>query len=341
MSDGEYFSNAGSLGIELRQDNRLYMNAEEFFRNGRQTEEAFAFLAESAEQYSDVTRIVMRGIAGTKAFEDFCGGRYGANVEAAVGLSQHGHEGVLFYAGNNLPNRDETIVPMPEMTLATQESQHANEQASLSDIWLPNAEEVYVSGNIDATDISQLHELWGQIFGWSQDEIAAFARRIGHNSQQLWFAGVFDDSDQLLSAAMGERIDLIGRNGNITLVENTEWATRPNGYRGRGYMSMAVSSIGAQALRRLEGSPNGPPVIYAECSFQSRSDRVAQRAGYRIPGLHIARQILPQHVTVNDGLEPVGLRDFTFLTLPDASIRDLYAREQIAEINERLRWRQS
>lgn len=336
MSQEEYFSNSGSLGTERRQDDRLYMNAETHLDNVNQAEELYNTLQQQADGMQDVSRIVMRGICSQDDFRRFLEGRFGRFVEAAIDLSEHGHEGILMYVSQNLPVRGETLVPVDEMIEQTSSSQIQHLQQPLSSLF-SGGNDVVVRNNLQASELPQLFELWGNTFGWSYEELEGFLHQLTPDSQNLWFAGVYAQNGEMISAAMGDRIDLIGKNGPITFVENTEWSTRPNGFRGKGYMSMAVTAIGAQVLSALSNSPNGPAVLYAECNHASRSDRVALNAGYQIPDRTLARQILARHVTVNDGLEPAGLRDFNIVTLPFVNASELYDPETLHQINEGLR----
>lgn len=336
MSQEEYFSNSGSLGTERRQDDRLYMNAEAHLDNVNQAEESYRSLQQQADGMQDVSRIVMRGVCSREDFGLFVEGRFGSFVEAAIDLAEHGHEGILMYVGQNLPVRGKTHAPIDEMVDQTTTSQNVHVQKPLVGLF-SGQNDIEVRNNLQATDLPQLFELWGETFGWSYGELEGFLHQLELDSQRLWFAGVYGQSGELISAAMGDRIDLIGKNGPITFVENTEWSTRPNGFRRKGYMSMAVTAIGAQVVSELNDSPYGPAVLYAECNHASRSDRVALNAGYRIPDRSLARQILARHVTVNDGLQPAGLRDFNLVTLPFVNASELYDTDTLNRINEGLR----
>jgi hypothetical protein len=57
----------------------------------------------------------------------------------------------------------------------------------------------------------------------------------------------------------------------------------------------------------------------------SRSDRAATGAGFVVPSREFGiPQVLVQNVAVNDGHQPQGLRDFTFMYLPTSSIQKYY-----------------
>jgi hypothetical protein len=83
-----------------------------------------------------------------------------------------------------------------------------------------------------------------------------------------------------------------------------------------GLMGSNLWKINNQVLDDLQIENGRSPLIFAECNFMTRADKAGQRAGFRIPPRSYAAQIVVQNVMVRDGHKPVGLRDFTFLSLP-------------------------
>jgi len=112
--------------------------------------------------------------------------------------------------------------------------------------------------------------------------------------------------------------------GEVDLVESTEWRTRDE-YAGQGMMTATIAMLNTQILsdRRVSGRK---PLIYAECNFQSRSDRAGSGAGFEIPSREFAKQIIVQNVHVGDGYpsEEGKLGDFTYMYLPVGSIDQSY-----------------
>jgi len=178
--------------------------------------------------------------------------------------------------------------------------------------------------------------LWGTTFGWNHGQIDAFAQRLEADrhteklDRSVWFAGVEHDG-LLVSAVMAERLTLPGNDGPIDLVESTEWATR-KGHDGNGYTPTALAALNAQILGDLADSPNGRPLIFAECNFTNRADRTGSSVGMVIPSREYASQVLPQNVVVGDGQQPHGYRDFNLMVLPLKSQQAYYSPGQIDHI---------
>lgn len=183
---------------------------------------------------------------------------------------------------------------------------------------------------ISEEEVDQIQALWGETFGWERNQVDNLRKRLG--DKDVWFAAVKHE-ETIISAAMAERLMISAARGQLDLVESTEWRTR-NGHEGKGLMTATVAILNAQILSDLQRYSNGLPLIYAECNFQSRSDRVGYGAGFRIPDRTGASQILVQNVLVRDGqpIEDDRLRDFTFMYLPREMINKYYDPRQTEAI---------
>jgi hypothetical protein len=118
------------------------------------------------------------------------------------------------------------------------------------------------------------------------------------------------------------------KDDELHLVESTEWRTRDD-FSGNGLMTATVAMLNAQVISDMRNHAN-PPLIYAECNFQSRSDRVGHSAGFKVPdrtvGSLVIPQILAQNVMVHDGVDVAEgkLRDFTFMYVPVQTLQEEY-----------------
>ncbi len=343
MSESEIFSSTGTLGTSERQAGRLYHNAETSSHDASLVFQVFGELVRAIGDRPDLGRAVFRGTVSDRAMQEL---RIDQNLEVALPLKEFGHTGWLVYLSRNDSSRTS---PTPAEQIR-QETELPTYKPSTR---LPHqrVEQVIADGDeirttLDAQDYDALHELWGPTFGWTRDhtkdEIAALAERVRREEtvaepeRTVWFAATYSGK-VLVSAAMAERLTIPGPNGPLDIVENTEWCTRRGDqYRDCGYMAATVAAVNGQVLHSLRNSPNGHPLIYAECNFTSRSDRVGHAVGLRIPSRYYARQILAQNVTLDDGVEPAGLRDFSFMYLPRHLQESHYGEAQRARIMDAL-----
>jgi hypothetical protein len=118
---------------------------------------------------------------------------------------------------------------------------------------------------------------------------------------------------------MAESLVLNGPQGPVKYVESTEWSTHPD-YQGNGLAPANLSVVNAQVLHAGPDS-----IVGAETNLHPnvRADLIGNRVGFSIPPRNFAAQILKQNVRVGDGEEPTGLRDFSFMYLPQL-VKDIY-----------------
>lgn len=196
---------------------------------------------------------------------------------------------------------------------------------------------------IQADQLDQMHTLWSDTFGWNHQELDGLRKKLEANKykdpaqRDIWFAAIRHNG-AIISAAMAERLGLPTACGQLDLVESTEWRTK-DGYTGNGLMTATLAMLNAKILSDFQDNPNGLPLIYAECNFQSRSDRAGYGVGFRVPRRIHSSQILVQNVLVRDG-QPVAegrLRDFTFMYLPAEAIRNHYSPSQTQEMRQLIK----
>ncbi len=73
----------------------------------------------------------------------------------------------------------------------------------------------------------QLLDLWGKTFGWTGKKIRSLASQLAEEQRQelpsIWFSAIRNKNGRLTAAAMAERIVFPTENGDLHIVESTEW----------------------------------------------------------------------------------------------------------------------
>lgn len=323
MQQPEIFSSTGQLGTQERQDGRLYHNALAFHDTTSGVTRIFDQLVEQVNsEPAKLSRAVFRGLVSGQVVQQLAAERP-HNMEVALSVRDYGQVAWLLYLGYNHPSRqsphsipdvvqavDSTVRPI---ALTAQDRVPANFE---------------IARSFNATDEPSLYALWGQTFGWNQNEISALGLSLNHQRERYpidrdtWFSAL-RCGGRIVSAAMAEHLELEGPDKAFDIVESTEWRTEPE-QQGRGLMPYVLRDLNAQIIKDLQHRYVGRPLIYAECNYTSRSDRAGYRAGFRIPNRRFAPQIIPQNVRVNDGKIPLGLRDFSFMYVPFAQFETTY-----------------
>lgn len=328
------FSSTGSLGVSRRQYDRLYVNGTRASDNPEEVEQNFGRLMAIGNRHPErISRSVFRGVVSHDVVQHVLNNGLHESVEVALPLADFTDDSSwLIYMANNRPGRDQ-IVPTDIMI---RETENQNEVITSP---VERVREVLGRGYsfvdcIPEHQVDQIHALWGETFGWERQEVDNLRRRLnaandGNQTQRdVWFSAVRDNGT-IISVAMAERLTIPAANGQLNLVESTEWRTRDE-YAGQGLMTATLAMLNAQILADFQGNPDALPLVYAECNFQSRSDRAGYGAGFRIPSRsqegYPAPQILTQNVLVRDGaqVEEGRLRDFTFMYLPRNVIQTDY-----------------
>lgn len=327
------FSSTGRLGVSRRPFDRLYVNATRYSDNPTEVEQNFRRLAEVKKRYPNkISRSIFRGLVNRDVLHHLSDNGLKSYLEVVLPVEEFtGDNSWLVYIADNRTGR-ELIVP-PDIMI--QETNILRREITPPFERIQSVAEQGYSflNHIPEERIDQVYGLWGNTFGWERDEIDNLRRRllesknIPPSQRDVWFSALRDDGT-IISVAMAERLTVPSVQGRLDLIESTEWRTRDE-YAGRGLMTATLAVLNAQILSDLCDSSDSLPLIYAECNFQSRSDRAGHGAGFRVPdrtGGYTAPQILTQNVLVRDGqpIEEGKLRDFTFMYLPVEVIQDYY-----------------
>ncbi len=331
-------SSTGGSGISIRSHDRLYFNSKQYSTNPVILEKNFQRLTEVGERHpQEISRNVFRGLVHDNVVQYISNNGFKEHIEVALPVKEFtGDDSWLIYVAKNKPDR-EVIVPREVMIEQTnfQKKEIISPLQRIQSI----VQEGYTFANhIHKDQIEQVHALWGETFGWGRYEIDNFRKRLIRNSdnppsqKDVWFSAIRDNGN-IISAAMAERLEIPSAKVKLDLIESTEWRTGDK-YAGNGFMTATITALNAQIVSDLQDNQNGLPIIFAECNFQSRSDRAGNGAGLRIPKRSYAPQILTQNVMVHDG-QPVPdgkLRDITIMYLPVETIQNHYSAMQVNSI---------
>lgn len=342
MTNGNILSSTGGLGRELRPDRRLYENADLYDLQPAELAERFSDLQrDQRSKSSAVSRWVLRGVVSDETMSAIqstdCELRNG--LEVALPLAEFGRPGWLLYVAKNSDER-QPHAPPQSMIAATQA--YATHSVSATERITSARRRGYtVRTTPRAADRTDLLGIWGPIFGWDAQQIDTFTDTIGAEQErpvdrrETFFAGLYA-GELLVGAAMGETLRLSTPQGELPLVESTEWGMAHE-QRSKKLMPTVLASLNAQIVSSFRARQE-QPLVYAECNYTSRSDRAGYAAGFRIPSRQFARQIVAQNVTVNDGIRHAGLRDFSFMYLPATAMREdgEYSLQHANQIVERI-----
>lgn len=334
------YSSTGNLGTSRRSYDRLYSNSRKYSSNPISVETEITRITEIAERCPHkITRSVFRGLVSDNVMHHITNNSLHSYLEVALPVREFtGDDSWLIYIAKNKPDR-KIIVPHEKMIKET------NVQKRETATFLNRIHSITQKGytfinQISEKQVDQLHALWGPTFGWEPHEVDNLRKRLitqnnkPASQKDVWFSAI-KNQDTIISVAMAERLSIPSLNGNLNLIESTEWRTKDE-YARNGFSTATIIALNAQILSDLKGDPNGIPLIYTECNFQSRSDRAGSGAGFRIPERIVAPQILVQNVLVHDD-QQVGkdkLRDFTFMYLPSTIINNHYNPLQIYSIKQ-------
>lgn len=332
---GEIFSSTGNLGREIRPFNRVYENRQEYSADSFRFLSDFREMTHMIDGEEQVTRAIMRGLVSESVLREVLESSEGVNLEVALRVSEFtGDDSWLIYLAKNSQARS-SIVPVDEMILATERDKSVPTEAPERRIQKVLDQGYRFVNSFTKEQVGQVLDLWRDTFGWSFEEVHNLRRRLHEGDEGLWFSAVVDSSGNILTAATAEKLDIPAREGVLSIVENTEWRTK-DGYQGRGLMTATLDMLNAQVLYDLRPTDSDRlPIIYAECNFQSRSDRAGHGAGFTIPQRtidgYMIPQVIAQNVNIGDN-QPVPsdkLRDFTFMYLSADTIGAHYGSWQV------------
>jgi hypothetical protein len=192
---------------------------------------------------------------------------------------------------------------------------------------------------IPQDQISHIARLWVPTFGWVNEGIPNLATRMRAQTANglrpsVWFSGLIYEN-QLVSAAMAEELRLpLGGGQSVSVIESTEWCTRPDASR-LGFMSATVGYLHAQVVDSMRNSEH-PRIVIAETNIYSGAHFVGNAVGMEVPPRQIGSLFVPQtlvqNVEVGDGIMPAGLRDFSMMYLTQQNIDTHYSADAISRM---------
>lgn len=357
---GAINSSTGGMGLQERPFRRAYLNATAPITTTREfvglTRDTVRFAGRHALKTDG--RAVVRGIVDHEVLSHVVsrGDNLSNGIEVAVPVGEK--EWYTVWAENG--RKRGRNFPASEIVASTEQYDKAPNSAKV------NVEKVLSKGYRFVSEITpemedDVLQLWEKTFNWDKVEVSNLAENLRREKEKLphertmWFTGIMD-GDKLVAANMAERASISSKNGNMKIVESTEWKVKETvlgpdyeiiekGYEGKGLMQAAIAATNVQVLEDLGTDDT---FIFAECNFASRADIAGQRAGMVVPPrnfdiggsgeVKIADQIMVGNVGINDNINGVGylmeqdgkhfeLRDFVFLHLPQESIEQHYGFE--------------
>lgn len=315
-------SSTGDLGFAVRSHERAYFSYENpvTMQNlgGFYTDLAEHLLRVGSEiEGTPITRSVMRTVIGESALNTLVDHpTFARYLEAAAPLpaTVSGSNEYLVYFSRNATDRRLGTDTNKDFLGRVQKAH----EVSLR----PQKVEGLPEGFRFTTQVSdpdRLFALWGETFGWDREGCIDFAKRLEEDQQlspaerRVWFKGIEDAQGILRACAMAERLDVPSSEGEVALIEHTEWATHPD-VRGHGLGRQVVRSLTQDIKSDMQDVRH---LVFAECNLTSGAHIVAAHAGFTVPRIDTlygeVGQVLCNNVRVGDGLEPQGgYRNFMF-----------------------------
>ncbi len=325
MTEKEILTSTGSLGLEHRSHDRLYLNA----RFGLVGDVAFLGrqhrYAQDALGRGLATRCVGRYLVTPEVYEGVLGNeKLNQYLEAGTHVVNWQGEIQAHLVMFGMNHTDRRALEGIQVMVAHTSQRPTSTIGPQERIRRLRHDGIVFADRIADWMIPQIDALWVETFGWEPGQVGNLQTGLGMRTK--WFSAAVS-GDTVFSIAMAERLDIpLGDGRAIPIVESTEWRTRPGNER-RGLMAGAVAYLNEQIVRDLQDSEL-PPLIVAETNYRSGAHHVGWATHMEVPdreGGRGPRQILVQNVEVVDGLEPRGLRDFTFMHLPFSILTNHYS----------------
>lgn len=345
MSSSEIFSSTGELGAQIRQNERWYINGG-FSNNPRDIEATFEDGLEQLKRNpATISRVVFRSLVGEQARAAILESDLQRDIEVLLPISAGQH---LLYLARNAPGR-EGGDSVDELVQQTHPDSYKSSVTPLADHITQATDAGYQwQGDFSADEVPGVLDLWGPTFGWDKSEVSNLQARMEHEAaaasedRSVWVSFA-RHNDELVAAAMAERLDLPGKDGPIALVESTEWRVRAdyqrrNNPKAPRLMVATLALLNAQVIHSIGSERTS---IFAECNLRSRADRAGRGAGFRAPERQVEDgrtipQILRNNVEVDDGLAAPGdaLPHFLFQHVPPHIVERDYTHPNIETMLE-------
>jgi hypothetical protein len=309
------FTSTGKPGFEpeIRQYGRLYQTYPKTIFDTYTIIQKYRYLKQRAEADYH-RRIVFRCVCPNEIVTELL--EENIPVEAIIPLNLINEESasILFIGENFHPS------PLPTVNI---EIPCQSSKKPIEKIETILQKGFKLSNKVDEDDCKNLYDLWKK-FGWSEEGIIDFINRIKNEDASLYFSGVRDDDNQLISACQAEVIEFAG----LTYIETTEYSTL-DGYNGNGLCTVSVQGLIAQLLWQnyYLSNRNYPPIITAELNTDSTSPLVGISSGFIFPQFNEKiPQILSYNVAVLDGSPPNNLNLDQWNNQNDVSVDYNYLR---------------
>lgn len=345
MSNSEIFSSTGELGAQIRQNERWYIN-EGFSDDSDDIGVTFETgLEQLTRNPTNISRVVFRSLVGEQARAAILQSDLKRDIEVLLPIATGQY---LLYLARNAPHR-EGGGSIDELVQQTHPGSYKSGDMLLADHITHATDSGYQwQGDFSADEVPAVLDLWGPTFGWDKSEVTNLRARLEQEAEaapedrSVWVSFA-QHNDELVAAAMAERLDLPGKDGPTALVESTEWRVRADYQRRNNpnaprLMVATLALLNAQVIHSIGSERTS---IFAECNLRSRADRAGRGAGFRAPERQVEDQIIiPQilrnNVEVDDGLATPGeaLPHFLFQHIPPHVVERDYAQPDIRTMLE-------
>jgi hypothetical protein len=339
------FTSVGKVGPSRRgkgENIRLYINSTKYGKHAQDVIDHIDRVFTIGKKFEGrVRRSITRGIVSKEAFLELRKSPWKKHIEAAIPLDGLRKEkAYLVYIAQNRTEEKPLTLPEPLKTQLREKKQkklsHPQKEEKLTprQIVEKAKNEGYTFSNSPTkADLNQIMELWGDTFGWTEEEARTFIqtmaeqsdrKKIHQHDRKLWFS-VMKQDGEIVSMALAEKIALKGPNGDVPIIESTEWVTKP-GKRGGNKLPAVAAYLKAQILEDMDESPNGMPVIIAECNTISGAVNAAEKIEMKPASKKLGSQRLMRNTEVEDGIKhPKGkYRDFKVVYLNKKTIKKYY-----------------
>lgn len=313
----ESLSSTGAEGLARRPDDRLYYNRGGILQADVAFFDRWADRADAFVNRGPESRCVLRTFLTEEGLETVNNSRSRNYIEAAVPICVGGQNQQIYMALFGVNNQSR-ILQLTRPDFEPNVRMLPRERVRLAqDQGFSFASVIYQH------QIPNLEQLWIPIFGWEKGGVENLRMRMqiqrkSNTLPSIWFSGLLYEG-QIVSAAMAERLTLpLAPGQTVSIVESTEWCTAPS-FSRNGFMAATVGNLHGHVIESMSHVTD-PWVVIAETNIQTGAHFVGNAVGMEVPKVQIGTldvpQALIQNVTIGDGFEPNGLRNFTMMYIP-------------------------